>query len=451
MENGGQINTKTDTKQKILVFLCGLLLPVLLLEVLLRLSGFALLSYREYSNRLKLEAKGSCVVLCLGESTTYGQYPEPLEKLLNEKSGGISFKVIDEGVPGTNTTTIISRLESNIKKYNPDIIVAMMGENDGEKYSPYPEDSFFKRFKTYRLINLIAGHVSSRLWGRPEKPALPEQTAGQEQITITPQTFRDGTGTFKKELEKDPKDVEAYISLFRAYYWNGQYDKARQLADNIEKSFPDADTVRDKIAGYLRVIYPVGDRRPERYLERLAEKKVKTIAVYKSLGDIYRETGKPEKAAEVYEKGLEVLGENSWMLGSLATVYRDMGNSSRAALYTSRAEKFRESFCKTETRRNLIKLAQIASSRGIKLILMQYPLRDERPLRDILGDNGNGVVFVGNRENFRKALKTKDYWYLFRDNFAGDFGHCTEEGNGLIAENLAAAIFGERLKGGQKK
>jgi hypothetical protein len=54
-----------------------------------------------------------------------------------------------------------------------------------------------------------------------------------------------------------------------------------------------------------------------------------------------------------------------------------------------------------------------------------------------------GVIFVDNERVFKEALKKGEYRDYFSDTFAGDFGHCTEKGNRLLAENIANVILKE--------
>ena len=49
-------------------------------------------------------------------------------------------------------------------------------------------------------------------------------------------------------------------------------------------------------------------------------------------------------------------------------------------------------------------------------------------------------IFRGNEENFKKALKEKKYFEIFIDSYCGEFGHCTDYGNKLIAKNLTKVI-----------
>ena len=92
---------------------------------------------------------------------------------------------------------------------------------------------------------------------------------------------------------------------------------------------------------------------------------------------------------------------------------------------------------------NYLAIKKLLDSRSVSLVAMQYPLRNISLLKDIFRNEG-GVFFVSN-ENFRPLVKKNGYVKYFMDLFAGDFGHCTEEGNRLIADNAAQVILAEVL------
>jgi hypothetical protein len=50
-------------------------------------------------------------------------------------------------------------------------------------------------------------------------------------------------------------------------------------------------------------------------------------------------------------------------------------------------------------------------------------------------------MFIGNDTNFKEALKNHKTEDIFKDMFGKTFGHCTELGNTLIAENVAEIIL----------
>ncbi|NLO91894.1 MAG: hypothetical protein GX410_07900 [Elusimicrobia bacterium] len=87
---------------------------------------------------------------------------------------------------------------------------------------------------------------------------------------------------------------------------------------------------------------------------------------------------------------------------------------------------------------NYRRMADLLSSRGIVFLAMQYPMRSAVPLKEAL-EGRSGAVIVGN-ENFAQYVSEKGYAAYFRDMYAGDFGHCTDAGNRLIAENVARIL-----------
>ncbi len=58
----------------------------------------------------------------------------------------------------------------------------------------------------------------------------------------------------------------------------------------------------------------------------------------------------------------------------------------------------------------------------------------------IVLENYSEVYFVNNEKIFKEAFKTQKISDIFKDLFAGDFGHCTDLGNKMIANNLAETI-----------
>ena len=157
----------TSIFRKTIVVLSGLILSLVLLEAGLRLSGFILSSMQESENLRSIKQKGVYRILCLGESTTYKQYPHLLEQVLNQRNIGVRFSVIDKGRPGINTLFILRRVESYLAEYHPDMVVAMMGINDrGIKY--YQDISevdawIFQHCRIYRFGRILYTHFLKKL------------------------------------------------------------------------------------------------------------------------------------------------------------------------------------------------------------------------------------------------------------------------------------------------
>ncbi|MEK6916611.1 MAG: GDSL-type esterase/lipase family protein, partial [Nanoarchaeota archaeon] len=153
---------KTTQKQKIVLIFLGIFLGLLIIELSLRGAGLILMQFQKQSSS---ENKENYVILTIGESTTAGYYnswPRELERILNNRSRNIKFSVINEGRSGTNTALILSRLDEQLDKYNPDMVITMMGVND-EGYE-YTQDNYiknikfiFKQLRIYKLTRYIFG------------------------------------------------------------------------------------------------------------------------------------------------------------------------------------------------------------------------------------------------------------------------------------------------------
>jgi hypothetical protein len=74
--------------------------------------------------------------------------------------------------------------------------------------------------------------------------------------------------------------------------------------------------------------------------------------------------------------------------------------------------------------------------------LRAVSVRSVEPLKKMLG-NDAGIIFVDNENLFKEALQKASYKEYFKDMLAGDFGHCTDKGNRILAQNIAGAIFKE--------
>src|SRR4029453_18513609 len=119
--------TSTSTAQKAGLVLLGLLLALCLLEGGLRAGGRLFLARQEARNRASLRQGQAYRILCIGESTTAmgadQSYPSWLEQMLNEHARGLSFSVVNKGIPGVTSDILVRDLEANLEGYRPKIVV----------------------------------------------------------------------------------------------------------------------------------------------------------------------------------------------------------------------------------------------------------------------------------------------------------------------------------------
>jgi hypothetical protein len=73
---------------------------------------------------------------------------------------------------------------------------------------------------------------------------------------------------------------------------------------------------------------------------------------------------------------------------------------------------------------------------------VQYPVRNIEPLKRMFKEEtGDSIIFVDNEKIFKDVIRKEGYKEYFGDMFGGDFGHCTQKGNMLLAENIASVIL----------
>ena len=166
----------------------------------------------------------------------------------------------------------------------------------------------------------------------------------------------------------------------------------------------------------------------------------KFYLAYQELFQIYWGKKVYQKAEGLLKKATEDNPDNDKLYKLLSQTYEEQGKTDLAEEFKQKSNKLKLGKYYPLTIRNYNEIADKILSRRIILIAMQYPLRSVEPLKKIL-ETKQGIIIVDNEEIFQEVLKTKQYEEYFKDNFAGDFGHCTYKGNRLIAENLTESIL----------
>jgi lysophospholipase L1-like esterase len=124
------------------------------------------------------------IILCLGDSHTYGiyyseeeAYPGQIQRLLEERAPG-RYHVLNLGLPGMNSSQIAARLPEWIDQYHPAYVIVCAGINNYWNRSDAEVDrGIFSRslhkLRTYRLFNLLKQRITDESMllegtGRPE-------------------------------------------------------------------------------------------------------------------------------------------------------------------------------------------------------------------------------------------------------------------------------------------
>jgi tetratricopeptide (TPR) repeat protein len=481
-------------KRKIFLIMLGAILSLALLEAAMRAAGWAYILIQEHVNLKALQNKGTYKIMCVGESTTQWQYPKYLEEELNNRKLGIKFSVIDKGRAGCNTNFIVLNMDSDLDKYAPDMVISMMGINDGRVdvvFEEAGEKSFYKTLKVYKLARLIRSHMISTI-EKVKNTKLPNIKAAEKdnkaavlnEIHELEAKLREGRlndekssvklgddylnagnaekaeEAYKKAIEINPKCSEAYAALGTFYTYVKKSPKAEEMFKLAIKTNPGNE------AGYMGLGKYYGfdnSQKAELMYRKAIERNPANGWSYEGLGDILGARGNKKEAEEMYKKAFENNNNSEMMYYKLFNLYcnnsqingleevlnrsfsidgKKTGYIRLVAKHFDKNYMDNESYLSYGTIYNYRKLRQLLEKRGVKYVCMQYPVREVNSLKKIFkGDNG--IVYVDNENIFKDAVKKEGSNEYFIDMFAEDFGHCSAKGNKLIAKNIADVLSRE--------
>ncbi|HEB91577.1 MAG TPA: hypothetical protein ENI85_18525 [Deltaproteobacteria bacterium] len=83
-------------------------------------------------------------ILCVGDSHTFGAplpeedaYPSQLRRRLNRDPRLPAVRVVNLGIPGQNSAMVANRLEAQIERYRPDLVIVWVGLNNSWNFSEF--------------------------------------------------------------------------------------------------------------------------------------------------------------------------------------------------------------------------------------------------------------------------------------------------------------------------
>jgi len=434
-------------KQKIILVICGVFLCVASLEIGLRLGGFIFLSLQELRNTASIKQRGTYRILCLGESTTAlgGEYsyPSQLEKILNQRDIGIKFSVINKGIPGTNSAAIASQLEYNLGKYNPDMVITMMGINEGGGFIRYGDvankkiTSFIKSFRTYKLLKLLRSHIimkarELRIYRPREKIVVELMEDGSTQLT----SLKELEEMLKESIQINLKNDKLYTSLGLYYKNQGYYDKAKEMLKKATEINPKNDWAYVGLGrwyndeGYYNkakeMLKKATEINPKNYgswvelgwcyneeenydkaaamFEKAIEVNPTSFGAYLELGKYYKKRGAYDKAEEMFKKSLEINPENDWAYFGLGLYYKEQKKYGKAEEMFEKAieinpanNKLRGGLALIYERQGKFSLAEEYFRKANMLRLEYYnPItrRSYQKLKEIIAQRGIKLVCI---------------------------------------------------------
>jgi len=144
--------------------------------------------------------------------------------------------------------------------------------------------------------------------------------------------YDDARRSLEKAVELDPEFAMAYLYLSRAY---SALDKGKEWETAREKAKKLAQTASEKERLYIEASCASGDQRL-RIFQEMAEKYPKEKRVHYHLASHYDSNEMFDKAAEYYEKALELDPNYGYALNSFAYMYSDMGDYKKSIEYFKR-------------------------------------------------------------------------------------------------------------------
>jgi lysophospholipase L1-like esterase len=392
--------------KKISLIIIGIIFSLIVLEIGLQTAGFTLTAIKKYKNKT-IKDPNTITILCLGESTTDGKWPPVLQKILDKESKNKKFNVIDEGINATNTRKIAEKISDNLIKYNPDIVIMMMGINDiGLGYTNY-------KIKVLALFSLIVSNIKQIFYYTNEDMEYLDRIINEipldKKIKISYRIYKK-TGVLYHNLSSQL--IEHIINT----EYNSENKKLINLTDkilNIEKHI--RYYALPNVITYLKII------------KHYDKEQIKEFII-KNKNRIEYGKNSTEQILEEYD---------------LLYLLNDIKNNKLDVSYKNIKES--KNLKKDNTKKNYqYIISEVYKNNKNSLVIpMQYPTLSVEKLRQDLKDSSyyDKLIFISNEENFKQALqqyKTED---IFTDMFGGTFGHCTKLGNTLIAENVAETIL----------
>lgn len=371
---------------------------------------------QKYSNNKILKNKSQYTIMCLGESTTAGQYPIQLQRILNEQYPN-KFSVVDCGFLGANLETIFSSLESNINKYKPNIVICMMGVTNG----------FVSQDNSLRIPYELRDE-------RIDKAIMLKQ---QKQYSEAIKVLED-------ILKEQPNNENAIIELMDLMYnyTDNQKFVYEMAIKNINKK--DINVANKALIYKIIFEYNLKIKDPEAlkfYINQSIEKDSDIFTVVDMNHNLYGYI-RNYITNKQREKILSIIGKVTVFIdknyGLLAIESIRNKNYQEAEEYFKKAEESRLNSPNIETYNQYKLILKKLTDNNIKVICMQYPLRSINSLQEQLKNEPyyNKLTFISNEQLFKEALMNKSYDEIFKDQVGGDFGHCTDLGNILISKNI---------------
>jgi tetratricopeptide (TPR) repeat protein len=360
-------------------------------------------------------------ILCLGESTTEGGYPHVLQSRLDLLYPG-KYHVYDFGRTAVSSFYFKRNIEKILDLVKPQTVLSMLGINDNFMLSQVisSDPAWYEKFLSYRLILMLGDLKNNSL----EQQALRLINAN-----------KDGAFLLKILHSFNYLSLPGSYMTLADYYEQEEkdYSKALEIFNIAIEKFPkDMDMRFNRLWSLNELPNQKTLLDSELIFFSLLEKH------FDDLAHFYLSARENKDLAKNFYKKSEALGliskRNRIIYSNLLSLGEDDTFNNLSNHLTSGPSYYLEEARLTPSLVDNLKFifAHIASANA-KSIVMSYPLRTVIPSKELFG---NRNTYLDNELIFKKSLEIFPYSKIFKDSFAGDFGHLTDKGKELMVDNI---------------
>ncbi len=331
----------TTARQKFLLVGLGLFLTLLLLEIGLRLGGFIFLLRQSQANQLSVATspQNEFRILCIGESTTAlggdSSYPALLEKVLNSRNLGYRFKVINAGRVSKRTDDILAELPNDLDRYQPHLVISMIGVND-DKIGDLPDVNsgwwhflnFLEHFRSYKFFNLLSQHISHKISEIRQKTpaALRPDSPSEIQLDYLPPPDSPDLDTALRNWQATQRVIESLErSRIDTQALSPKYKTLQQQIEQLQR--------RNYYVGIYLGDYFCQEKafsQGQSYLETAITQRAQDFPGYLTLGRCYKYQAKYPQAVAMLQKALILFPNSELAHLDLGEVYTETGRADEA-------------------------------------------------------------------------------------------------------------------------
>lgn len=266
-------------------------------------------------------------------------------------------------------------------------------------------------------------------------PTKPWAYAEYGQCLVRLGRMDEAKGILERSVAKTPDKYESHLFMGEFYKNSGDWEKATpSFRKAVELNPQDRRAFIHLGECYLKA----GERAAA--LKTFREISEYDHKAYQEAADVYIRMNAFEPAEAFIKEAMQEQPDLNELNNVLGNIYRAWGKEDLALKYFIEVKQRSESSYRPATIKNYQALARYFLKSGVTLVCVQYPMRAVQPLRDAL--EGYDVhAFVDNQTSFQKAVDEEGYQAYFKDDFGGNFGHGTEKGNQLLADNVANSIL----------